>query len=70
MVEIPTCILLSPFDTLRMTFLLLEDCLLVSYGSTARGGSVMALKGCQPRSKTEWLTKVRAKQGEKEANVS
>jgi hypothetical protein len=44
-VGIPNCILPWPFDTLRMTFLLLEDCPLISYGSTARGGFVMALEG-------------------------
>jgi hypothetical protein len=50
-VGIPNCILSWPFDTLRMTFLLLEHCPLISYGSTARGGFVMALEDCQPWSK-------------------
>ena len=62
-VGILNCILPSPFDTPHMTFLILEDCPLTSCGSTARGGSVMALERCQPWSCTEYLTKVRIKQG-------
>jgi hypothetical protein len=45
-----------------MTFLILEDCPLTSSGSTARGGFVMDLEGCQPWSCTEYLAKERIKQ--------
>ena len=47
-VEILNYILPWPFDTPHMTFLILGDCPPTSCGSTARGGFVMALEGCQP----------------------
>jgi hypothetical protein len=45
-----------------MTFLILGDCPLTSYGSTARADFLMALEGCQLCSCAEPLTEFSIKQ--------